>query len=81
MPILELNCRQLTSDLDNKTREVTQLRDVELELENLKQDLGTVQSRLKDTSLELDKSQAKNRSLVKHEQVRHNSKIMINNIY
>ena len=81
MPILELNCRQLTSDLDNKTREVTQLRDVELELENLKQDLGTVQSRLKDTSLELDKSQAKNRSLIKHEQVRHNSKIMINNIY
>ena len=81
MPILELNFRQLTSDLDNKTREVTQLRDVELELENLKQDLGTVQSRLKDTSLELDKSQAKNRSLIKHEQVRHNSKIMINNIY
>ena len=65
----EMHCKHLSCDLDNTKHEVKHLQDVESQLDNLKMELEHVNGRLKDTSLELDKSQAKNKSLIKHEQV------------
>ena len=45
------------------------LKKVDEDILTLKVELNEVQIKLRETSLELDKTQAKNRSLVKHEQV------------
>lgn len=60
---------QLKTDLESESNEVKRLRKVDEDILNLKVELNEVQIKLRETSLELDKTQAKNRSLVKHEQV------------
>ena len=65
-----MHCENLSCELIDKKQEVKLLLDVESQLNDLKLELETVNGRLKNTSLELGKSQTKNKSLVKHEQVK-----------
>lgn len=68
-PFAEKQNVQLKTNLENESNEVKRLRKVDEDILNLKVELNEVQIKLRETSLELDKTQAKNRSLVKHEQV------------
>ena len=61
---------KLLIDLEKEVKEVSRLKDVDADLEKLKGELDDMQVKLKETSLELGKTQAKNRSLEKHEKVR-----------
>ncbi|KAK3736319.1 hypothetical protein QZH41_020781 [Actinostola sp. cb2023] len=69
---LEKQNSQLKTDLENESSEVKRLQKVDKDILSLKVELNEVHIKLQETSLELDKSQAKNRSLVKHEQALQN---------
>lgn len=58
------------TELDKESKEVARLTLVESEVQQLKVELEDVQSKLKSTVLELGKTQARNKTMERHEQVR-----------
>lgn len=66
----EENNRLLT-ELDKESKEVARLTVVESEVQQLKVEMDDLQVKLKNTSIELGKTQARNKTLEKHEQVRY----------
>ena len=64
---------KLLTELDKESKEVARLTVVESEVQQLKVELDDLQAKLKNTSIELGKTQARNKTLEKHEQVRYPS--------
>lgn len=60
---------KLLTELDKESKEVVRLTVVETEVQQLKVELDDVQAKLKNTSIELGKTQARNKTMEKHEQV------------
>lgn len=60
---------KLLTELDKESKEVARLTVVETEVQQLKVELDDVQAKLKNTSIELGKTQARNKTMEKHEQV------------
>ena len=60
---------QLVTDLESESQEVSRLKNADSDLEQLKVELDNMQVQLREASRELGKTQAKNRSLEKHEKV------------
>ena len=67
----EENSRLLT-ELDKESKEVARLTVVESEVQRLKVELDEVQAKLKSTAVELGKTQARNKTMERHEYVRIN---------
>ena len=67
----EENSRLLT-ELDKESKEVARLTVVESEVQRLKVELDEVQAKLKSTAVELGKTQARNKTMERHEHVRIN---------
>ena len=65
----EENSRLLT-ELDKESKEVARLTVVESEVQRLKVELDEVQAKLKSTAIELGKTQARNKTMERHEHVR-----------
>ena len=65
----EENSRLLT-ELDKESKEVARLTIVESEVQTLKVELDEVQAKLKSTAIELGKTQARNKTMERHEHVR-----------
>ena len=65
----EENSRLLT-ELDKESKEVARLTVVESEVQRLKVELDEVQAKLKSTTVELSKTQARNKIMERHEHVR-----------
>lgn len=65
----EENSRLLT-ELDKESKEVARLTVVESEVQTLKVELDEVQAKLKSTTIELGKTQARNKTMERHEHVR-----------
>ena len=65
----EENSRLLT-ELDKESKEVARLTVVESEVQRLKVELDEVQAKLKSTAIELGKTQARNKTMGRHEHVR-----------
>ena len=61
---------KLLTELDKESKEVTRLTIVESEVQQLKVELDEVQAKLKTTAIELGKTQARNKTMERHEQVR-----------
>lgn len=60
---------KLLTELNKESKEVARLTVVESEVQRLKVELDDMQAKLKNTSIELGKTQAKNKTMEKHEQV------------
>ena len=60
---------KLLTELDRESKEVARLTLVESEVQRLKVELDEVQAKLKSTVLELGKTQARNKTMERHEQV------------
>ena len=67
----EENSRLLT-ELDKESKEVARLTVVESEVQRLKVELDEVQAKLKSTAVELGKTQARSKTMERHEHVRIN---------
>lgn len=59
----------LLTELDKESKEVARLTVVESEVQQLKVELDDLHAKLKSTSIELGKTQARNKTMEKHEQV------------
>ena len=57
------------TELERESKEVARLTLVESEVQRLKVELDEVQAKLKSTVLELGKTQARNKTMERHEQV------------
>ena len=60
---------KLLTELDKESKEVARLTVVESEVQQLKVELDDLHAKLKSTSIELGKTQARNKTMEKHEQV------------
>jgi len=60
---------KLLTELDKESKEVARLTVVESEVQQLKVELDDLHAKLKNTSIELGKTQARNKTMEKHEQV------------
>ena len=60
---------KLLTELEKESKEVARLTLVESEVQQLKVELDDVQAKLKSTALELGKTQARNKTMERHEQV------------
>ena len=65
---------KLLSELDKESKEVARLLLVESEVQELKVVLDEVQAKLKNTTLELDKTQARNKNVERHKKVKCSSR-------
>ena len=65
------------TELDKESKEVARLTVVESEVQQLKVELDEVQAKLKSTALELGKTQARNKTMERHEQVRFLSQLHV----
>lgn len=68
---------KLLTELDKESKEVARLTVVESEVQQLKVELDEVQAKLKSTALELGKTQARNKTMERHGQVRFLSQLHV----
>ena len=64
----------MLSELDKESKEVARLLLVESEVQELKVVLDEVQAKLKNTTLELDKTQTRNKNVERHKKVKCSSR-------